>query len=87
MVLWKKMLAFSDGCPYLIYPRGLPLALSSPKAGNHHDLNEIETALNEMFDTLTKADINLDGLFINADSGFDSKLFRGICQEKSKRFA
>jgi transposase len=67
---------------YLTDRQGLPLALSSPKAGNHHDLHEIQPALNEMFTLLEKAGIALDGLFINADSGFDSKSFRLTCAEK-----
>ena len=31
------------------------------------------------FATLTQADIKIDGLFINADAGFDSKEFRETC--------
>jgi hypothetical protein len=67
---------------YLTDRQGLPLALSSPKAGNHHDLHEIKPALDEMFGTLEKSGIPLDGLFINADSGFDSKIFRVTCAER-----
>ncbi len=59
--------------------QGLPLALSSPVAGNHHDLYRIDSALEELFETLSCANIRVDGLFINADAGFDSKVFRGIC--------
>ena len=64
---------------YFTDRKGIPLAISNPVAGNHHDLYNIEHSLNELFDTLTRADINLDGLFINADAGFDSKEFRNIC--------
>ena len=39
----------------------------------------IEGALDELFTKLTSADIKLDGLFINADAGFDSKGFREAC--------
>lgn len=53
--------------------------MSSPIAGNHHDLYQIEVSLTQMFDTLTNAKIHLDGLFVNADSGFDCKVFRQIC--------
>ncbi|GHU62438.1 hypothetical protein FACS1894123_03380 [Bacteroidia bacterium] len=55
------------------------MALSSPIAGNHHDLYQIERALNDIFDTVSAAGIAIDGLFINADSGFDSKEFRLKC--------
>jgi transposase len=64
---------------YLADNQGLPLAMSSPLAGNHHDLYQIETALPELFETLSKAKISLDGLFVNADSGFDCKVFREMC--------
>jgi hypothetical protein len=67
---------------YLTERQGLPLALSSPKAGNHHDLHEIKVALDEMFCTLEKSVIPLDGLFINADSGFDSGIFRLAVQKE-----
>ena len=67
---------------YLTDRQGLPLALSSPVAGNHHDLYNIEVALNDLFETLSKAGILVDGLFANADSGFDSKDFREECLEK-----
>ena len=62
--------------------QGLPLALSSPAVGNHHDLYNIEIVLNDMIGTLSEARILLDGLFANADSGFDSKDFREGCFEK-----
>jgi transposase len=64
---------------FLTDRQGLPLALSSPIAGNHHDLYQIERALDDMFDTLSSAGIAIDGLFVNADSGFDSKEFRLRC--------
>lgn len=66
---------------YLTDRQGLPLAVSSPKAGNHHDLHEIEVSLDELFATLKEATISIEGLFFNADTGFDSKLFRQICQK------
>lgn len=64
---------------YITDRQGIPLAISNPVAGNHHDLYNIGGALNELFSTLTSADIKLDGLFINADAGFDSKEFRETC--------
>jgi len=64
---------------YFADNQGLPLAISSPIAGNHHDLYQIEVSLTQMFDTLTRAKIHLEGLFVNADSGFDCKEFRQKC--------
>ncbi|GHV17179.1 hypothetical protein FACS1894169_11990 [Bacteroidia bacterium] len=64
---------------YFVDRSGVPLAISNPVSGNHHDLYNIEETLGELFSTLTVAGINLDGLFVNADSGFDSEDFRKIC--------
>lgn len=66
---------------YLSDRQGLPLALSNPIAGNHNDLYGIEKSSEELFSTLRQAKISMDGLFINADSGFDSKNFRSICKK------
>lgn len=66
---------------YLSDRQGLPLALSSPMAGNHNDLYVIEKSSEELFSTLEGAKISTDGLFVNADSGFDSKDFRSICNK------
>jgi hypothetical protein len=67
---------------FLTDRQGLPLALSSPLSGSHHDLYQIESALSTMFETITSSGISLDGLFVNADAGFDSKEFRETCSEK-----
>lgn len=67
---------------YFADSQGLPLSMSSAVAGNHHDLYQIETSLPKLFEPLAKAGIHLDGLFVNADSGFDSNIFREICLRK-----
>ncbi len=64
---------------YFADNQGLPLAMSSPVAGNHHDSYQIKDSLPELFEPLNKAKIPLDGLFVNADSGFDCEAFREIC--------
>lgn len=66
---------------YLADNQGIPIAISSPVSGNHHDLYQIGSHLDELFQTLGKVNIATDGLFINADAGFDSKEFRGKCFE------
>jgi transposase len=68
---------------YLTDRQGLPLAMSVPEAGNHHDLFEIKTHFGEILASLESANISVDGLFINADSGFDSKELRSICEQNS----
>jgi len=67
---------------YLTDRQGIPLAMSEPVAGNHNDLHEIEVQFEVVTATLKQADISLDGLFLNADAGFDSKNFRESCSKK-----
>ena len=64
---------------YLTDRQGLPLAMSEPVAGNHNDLFDIEVQFEVVATTLDKADIRTEGLFLNADAGFDSKDFRSAC--------
>ena len=59
----------------------MPLAISSPVAGNHNDLYDIEVQFEIVMETLEQANIQVKGLFLNADAGFDSKKFR-LCFEK-----
>jgi transposase len=67
---------------YLTDRQGLPLAMSEPVAGNHNDLYNIEVQFEVITATLERADIKVDGLFMNADAGFDSKEFRRCCEAK-----
>lgn len=62
--------------------QGLPLAMSQPVSGNHHDLYDIELHFDEVISTLQKATISVDGLFINADAGFDAENLRRTCEQK-----
>lgn len=63
--------------------QGVMLAMSTPQEGQHHDLFEIQSLFNEICTMLKEADINLDGLFLNADSGFDSDSFREACEKEN----
>ena len=67
---------------YLTDRQGLPLAMSEPVAGNHNDLYDIEVQFEVVTATLEQADITVEGLFLNADAGFDSKDFRASCSKK-----
>jgi len=67
---------------YLTDRQGLPLAMSEPVAGNHNDLYDIEVQFEVVTATLEEAEIPIDGLFLNADAGFDSKDFREACSKK-----
>ncbi|WP_146052808.1 transposase, partial [Aquimarina sp. I32.4] len=62
--------------------QGLPLALSEPLAGNHNDLYDIELQFEVVTSTLEDANISIEGLFLNADAGFDAKNFRNSCDKK-----
>lgn len=67
---------------YLTDRQGLPLAMSEPVSGNHNDLFDIEVHFEEVVCTLEQAEISVDGLFINADAGFDSQKLRDRCESK-----
>lgn len=67
---------------YLTDRQGLPLSMSEPVAGNHHDLYNIDVRFEEVTATLEQAKIDVTGLFLNADAGFDSKDFRSSCNQK-----
>ena len=67
---------------YLTDRQGVPLAMSEPVAGNHNDLYDIEVQFEVVTATLEQAEISVDGLFLNADAGFDSKNFRESCNKK-----
>lgn len=60
--------------------QGIPLVCSDPIAGNHNDLFDIEKMVLKMIGTLLKAQIAIEGLFLNADAGFDSKELRLLCE-------
>lgn len=65
---------------FLTDKNGIPLAMSEPVSGNHHDLYEAEKWFPKILEDLKDATICPKGLFMNADAGFDSKKFRTICE-------
>lgn len=67
---------------YLTDRQGLPIAMSSPKSGEHHDIHDIESVMDTMVDDLEKANIRVDGLFLNADAGFDCDILRSMLERK-----
>ena len=64
---------------FLTDSNGIPLAMSKPVSGNHHDLYEINKAFKNICEILEQADIDTRGLVMNADAGFDSRGFREYC--------
>lgn len=62
---------------------GQPLAMATPQAGNHNDLHGVETLFAEMCALIKEAGIVLDGVFMNADAGFDAEGLRRVCSEQN----
>jgi len=58
---------------------GLVVSYIPPMAGNHNDLFEIKSSFEYMLEDLKEIGVNPDGLFINADAGFDAASLRNLC--------
>lgn len=56
--------------------------MSEYVVGNHNNLHDIEVQFEVVTETLEQADIAIEGHFLNADVGFDSKNFRESCSKK-----
>ena len=61
---------------YFYDRQGLQLAISEPQKGNHTDLYEIGVRIDEIASQLKECGQRTDGLFNNADAGFDAKSLR-----------
>jgi transposase len=61
---------------------GIPLLIGRPQSGEHNDLYNINKIFDEMISFLEQSDITIDGVFMNADAGFDSKKFKNNCDQK-----
>jgi transposase len=64
---------------FLTDNRGLPLACSDVIAGQHNDAYNLETYMAQILSQLKNANLNHDGLFLNADAGFDTEAFKIYC--------
>ncbi len=58
------------------------LACSEPISGEHNDLYQIQRCFDELCLLLQQAEISLEGVFMNADAGFDCKELRKQCAQK-----
>ena len=56
--------------------------MATPQAGQHHDLFDIQALFEQICRLLKQAGLNLKGLFLNADPGFDSIEFRQVCEKQ-----
>ncbi len=59
--------------------RGTPLVCSDPIDGNHNDAFELAQTIGRMNNAMQSYGIATDGLFLNADAGFDAGDFRAYC--------
>jgi transposase len=62
--------------------KGTPVSCSSPISGEHNDAFELVETFKKMITHLNTCKIAVEGLFLNADAGFDVSDFRNYCQEK-----
>jgi transposase len=62
--------------------QGVVLAMSTPQSGEHHDLFSIQMLFEEICGLLKEAGLDLKGLFLNADAGFDADSFRTACAKE-----
>lgn len=60
---------------------GIPLACSDPVAGNHNDAYNLVNIAKGMMSDIKLSGIRTDGLFLNADAGFDNTVFREYCNQ------
>ncbi len=65
---------------WLTDTQGLAVGFTLPLAGNYNDIFDCEKRLNYLVQQLKKSKISVDGLFVNADAGFDSEAFRLACE-------
>lgn len=68
---------------FLCDSEGQPLALATPQSGAHNDLYEVEVLFSQMCALLSEAGISLEGVFMNADAGFDAEALRRQCRQEN----
>lgn len=66
---------------YLSDNTGQMLAVGTPQSGAHNDLYNIEQIFKEMLEILEQAGISSQGVFLNADPGFDSEEMKTLCEQ------
>ncbi len=79
----RRRKARTTNALFLCDNQGQPIAIAAPQAGNHNDLYEVEQLFGEMCGLLKEADIELDGVFMNADAGFDAEALRQACSDQN----
>jgi len=62
--------------------RGVPVGWSKPISGEHNDSFDLVEKASDIFNEMEQIGFSCDGLFLNADAGFDSTDFRNLCFTK-----
>lgn len=63
------------------------LAISDCISGNHNDSFELKENIDVLVKTIKKAEVDIKNSHLNADAGFDSKLFIETIEQKYKMIA
>lgn len=59
--------------------QGVAIGCSEPISGEHNDSFELVKIASEIFTQIKEIGLSCEGLFLNADAGFDTKEFRKLC--------
>ena len=79
--LQKRKSARTTNTLFLCDDKGQPLSIATPQPGNQHDVSGIAELFDELCDVLIQAGIDLRGVFMNADSGFDAQVVHKKCED------
>ena len=72
----------TSNCLILSDNKGVPICIGEPQDGKQNDLFNIDEIFGQMLEVLFESDVTLEGVFLNADPGFDSKGFRVKCSDE-----
>ena len=61
--------------------QGIPIVCSEPIDGQHNDAYRLVDNFEKMIHSIIQSNIRVDGLFLNADAGFDTADFRHCCSK------
>ncbi len=61
---------------------GTPICVGEPQNGKQNDLFDINKIFRQMLEILEEAEVSLEGVFLNADPGFDSNSFKKNAAKK-----
>jgi hypothetical protein len=59
----------------------IAIALGEPQDGKQNNMFNLEEIFEKMVEDIAASTVSLKGVFMNADSGFDSEKFKEKCEE------